>query len=136
MKNKSSRVLSMAHIIKKHSPEFTWRDCVAHAWYLERFKKALYEGVVEFTFCKKDGSVRDAKGTTNLVLIPSDKWPKGEEQSQRQRQSQCQTINYFDFDRNDWRSFQIWQFAANFRIWRLTEVTALPTVAKRAKKRK
>ena len=126
-----ARVLRMAHILHKHSPEFSWRDCVAHAWYLERFRKALNEGVVEFTFFKKDGSYRSAKGTTNLVLIPNDKWPKGEEQSQSQRQCQC--INYFDFDRNDWRSFQIWQFASNFRIWRLTEVTALPTVSKRTK---
>ena len=130
--------MHMAHIIKKHSPEFTWRDCVAHAWYLERFKKALYEGVVEFTFFKKDGSVRDAKGTTNLVLIPSDKWPKGagEMENGKLKMENYSSMAFFDFEKQDWRSFQIWQFAANFRIWRLTEVTGLPAVAKKANKKK
>ena len=118
--NKSSRVMHMAHIFARQgmnkSYALTW------AWHMETLRKGMRNGIVRFRFIKKDGSIRDAKGTTNLVLIPSDKWPKGEEQSQRQRQSQCQTINYFDLDRNDWRSFRITDFEDILEAYAITEV--------------
>jgi len=38
---------------------------------IERFKKALKEGVVSFAYEKRDGSIRNAKGTLNGKLIPA-----------------------------------------------------------------
>ena len=43
---------------------------------IQSLKKALYEGVVLFDFIKKDGTHRDARGTTCPDLIPTDNMPQ------------------------------------------------------------
>ena len=39
-------------------------------------KKALYEGIVNFEFIKKDGTLRHVRGTTCPDLVPADDTPK------------------------------------------------------------
>lgn len=60
-------------------------------------KHQLSEGLLNFAFIKKDGSVRVANGTTNLDLIPQEFHPKGTSKSSDK------VIAYFDTDKNSWR---------------------------------
>ncbi len=68
---------------------------------IHQFREQLRERVVHFIYRKKDGTSRDAYGTTCLENIPSECWPKGT--------AKCTMpefiVNYFDIQRNDWRSF-------------------------------
>ena len=42
----------------------------------QELRAKLETGVARFTFRKKDGSIRDALGTRNLLLIPKHEMPK------------------------------------------------------------
>jgi hypothetical protein len=44
---------------------------------LDEFSNMLHEGIVEFEFIKKDGTVRSAKGTLEPSLLPPPK-PAGD----------------------------------------------------------
>lgn len=68
---------------------------------MENFKKELKNRVVTFKYNKKDGSVREAKGTTNLELIPSECRPNPHS-SYTVNES---TTRYYDVEKNGWRSF-------------------------------
>jgi hypothetical protein len=61
-------------------------------------KNLLKEGVVEFSFIKKDGSRRDAIGTTNLSSIPAESHPQGV------RESSDKVVTFFDLEKREWRS--------------------------------
>lgn len=63
-------------------------------------KELLAGGPVEFTFKKKDGSLRKAKGTRLGSLIPSDKKPVGLESSPK-------VLAFFDLEADGWRSLQV-----------------------------
>ena len=117
MKTNNSRVMKMAHILYKNRPDFAWSDIVRHAWYFERFRSWLNAGVVTFSFWKKDGSIREAKGTTHPLLIPLDKRPKGE----KAVSSQYSAISFFDLDKQDWRSFSITNFIGFVTIYEIKE---------------
>ena len=85
----SSRALHMAHYLQAHADEQqplsgknkpqTWSERLKLAWFFVKFNDALKDGVVTFSFWKKDGSIREAKGTKHPLLIPTDKHPKGKE---------------------------------------------------------
>ena len=68
---------------------------------LAELKKKLHEGVVEFTYIKKDGSERKAKGTLNLEIIEElgGPIPTG------QITPPAYTTRYFDIEKEEWRSF-------------------------------
>ena len=68
---------------------------------LEELKKRLHEGIVEFTYIKKDGTERKAKGTLNLDTIEKlgGKLPTG------QINPPSWTTRYFDVEKEEWRSF-------------------------------
>ena len=68
---------------------------------LAELKKKLHEGVVEFTYIKKDGSERKAKGTLNLEIIENlgGPIPTG------QITPPAYTTRYFDIEKEEWRSF-------------------------------
>ncbi len=68
---------------------------------IDDFLKQLRERVVHFTYRKKDGTLRDAYGTTCLENIPSECWPKGTAKGKMPEY----IVNYFDIQRNDWRCF-------------------------------
>ena len=68
---------------------------------LEELKKKLHEGIVEFTYIKKDGTERKAKGTLNFETIEKlgGKLPTG------QITPPAYTTRYFDIEKEEWRSF-------------------------------
>ena len=117
MKSKSTRALYMAHIYKKHAPMISWADCMRYAWMLVRFRQMLQNGFVTFSFIKKDGTHRIATGTLYPHLIPVDKFPKS---SGDQRTPNFSVINYFDLDKQDWRSFRIDEFTGRYDVFQIT----------------
>lgn len=67
---------------------------------LERLKRLLKNGVVEFSYKKKDGSLRKAKGTLKDELLPET--DKGDE---RKRNLSKDCFYYFDLKKDDYRCF-------------------------------
>ena len=63
------------------------------------FKVLLKRGTLGFSFKKKDGSNRVAKGTLKIACIPSDKRPKGTGKPEKDH-----IVRYFDLDKKEWRS--------------------------------
>ena len=124
--NPNSRVLHMAHILMANRPDFAWSDMVRYAWYFHRFREALKAGVVTFSFFKEDGSIREAKGTLNVVLIPSEDLPKsGADNSslpaRRDSAEVYSAIPFYDIDKKAWRSFNICRFIGFVRCYKLEE---------------
>ena len=74
---------------------------------IQDLRKALNEGVVLFQFQKKDGTLRDARGTTCPDLIPSDNTPKGKRTPEQQAAFLRQTVAFYDIDKKAWRSMRI-----------------------------
>lgn len=70
-------------------------------------KAALNEGVVLFDFVKKDGTHRDARGTTCPDLIPTDNMPQNKRSSEQQAAFHRQTVAFYDIDKKAWRSMRI-----------------------------
>lgn len=68
---------------------------------LTEFDKMLREGVVEFEFVKKDGSVRQAKGTLLAEHLPA---PKADSDS-TSRKTNENVMVYFDMEKQAFRSF-------------------------------
>lgn len=66
------------------------------------FKEALRERVVNFKFNKKDGTVREAKGTTKPDLIPETQLSN---KTSRTYTPNPNVVKYFDTEKEGWRSF-------------------------------
>lgn len=81
------------------STEVTTRPFIPQA--VIELKEKLRNGIVYFTYKKKDGTMRTAKGTTMLDLIPEENHPKGVV-SNKPEDHVC----YWDLDREGWRSFK------------------------------
>lgn len=69
---------------------------------VQEIKEQLRSGIISFYYTKKDGSRREATGTTSMEEIQK---MDGYE-PQGIRSSNDNVINYFDVDRGDWRSFR------------------------------
>lgn len=67
---------------------------------LARLKKLLKNGVVEFSYKKKDGSVRKAKGTLKDELLP-----ETDRDDERKKNLSKECFYYFDLKRDDFRCF-------------------------------
>lgn len=68
---------------------------------IEDLKEKMRNGVVEFSYTKKDGSTRVAKGTLNFDIMGEKNQPKtGVEYDFND------TTRYFDVDSDGWRSFK------------------------------
>ena len=71
----------------------------------------LRNGFVRFEYGKADGTWREALGTLSPHLIPADKMPKTnlteEEMARQERRKLKGLINYYDLDKDEWRSFYI-----------------------------
>ncbi len=73
---------------------------------LETLKCLLSEGEVSFKFKKKDGSIREARGTTCSNLIPKEEPKEGEELKPKKKVVLSPNVTrYYDLDKNQWRSF-------------------------------
>lgn len=103
MNCKASLALHYAHALQKARPNFAWRYNLINAWDRVRFHEQLRNGVLRFTYIKKNGMARIAYGTLRPDLIPSDKQPKG----CLDYTPNYAAMPYYDLVRNEWRSFSI-----------------------------
>ena len=49
-----------------------WSDMLRRAWYFVRFREMLKTSIMTFTYIKKDGELREARGTLSELIIPRD----------------------------------------------------------------
>ena len=68
---------------------------------LKEFNEMLHNGIVEFQFIKKDGTLRQAKGT----LLPQYLPPKSDSGEGSSRKPSDNVCVYFDMEKNAFRSF-------------------------------
>ena len=68
---------------------------------IENLKSQMRNGVVEFSYTKKDGSERLAKGTLNFEIMGEENQPKAGVDYDSNT-----TTRYFDVNSNGWRSFK------------------------------
>jgi hypothetical protein len=68
---------------------------------VQDLRKELSNGITDFAFIKKDGSVRVAKGTTNLAFVPMEKHPKGT------GKASDKVLAYFDLEKDNWRCLSV-----------------------------
>lgn len=68
---------------------------------LEEFSKMLHEGIVDFEFIKKDGSVRQAKGTLVADYLPA---PTADSDGSTRKKNENVMV-YFDMEKKSFRSF-------------------------------
>ena len=115
--NDLSRVMKMAHILHNNRKDFRWSDIVRYAWYFHRFRGWLRDGVVQFSYIKRDRSIREAKGTLNDVLIPLEDKPQNEPTST----PNYAVMTYYDLDKKAWRAFRITDFLGYVTMWELKE---------------
>ena len=66
---------------------------------VEEMRNLLHTGIVNFEFIKKDGSVRQAKGTLLAEHLPA---PKADSKPHKKNDN---VVVYFDLDKNEFRSF-------------------------------
>ena len=67
---------------------------------LSRLKKLLKSGIVEFSYKKKDGSLRKAKGTLKDELLP-----ETDKDDERKKNLSKDCFYYYDLKRDDYRCF-------------------------------
>ena len=116
--NLSSRALKIAHILNKNKPGFKWSDVVRHGWYFVHLRGQMKKSVMIFSYFKKDGSIREARGTLSELIIPRDVVEK----IKGQNEPNFSVITYWDIDEHDWRCFRITAFIGFVSIFQIEEV--------------
>tara|TARA_R110000868_G_scaffold34853_5_gene125467 strand:- start:215 stop:454 length:240 start_codon:yes stop_codon:yes gene_type:complete len=71
--------------------------------FANELRATLESSVAKFTYRKKDGQVREAVGTRNLSLIPSEVRPRWEIQDPNLDKA----VVYYDFDESAFRSISV-----------------------------
>jgi hypothetical protein len=84
--------------VKQHN--MTMSDALKCAWANAKLHFMMRDGFVNFQYIKKDGSVRDAKGTTRLDILPNGAL-KGGMRTTDPKRFQV----YYDDEKKDWRCF-------------------------------
>lgn len=108
---KLRRLMFAANHIRKNNPVIlrgataTQSQALKYAWWFEAFRNKLATGVYRFSYVKTDGSIREARGTLCLDIIPEDKRPKNNEHV-----PSYDTFPYYDLEKAAWRSFRLDNF--------------------------
>lgn len=68
--------------------------------FAKELKQELRKREVKFSYWKKDGSVREARGTLNSEVYGKDNEPIGSGRPMPENQ-----VRYYDLDAQGWRSF-------------------------------
>ena len=92
------QVMSSAWELVK-SAGLTLSEALKKAWKAVKLKSKLLSGIVEFSFTKKDGSIRKAIGTLDLALF--------DYESKGSQKDNYKSVAYYDLDANGFRSFSI-----------------------------
>lgn len=73
---------------------------IIKAMMIDTLKAKLANGVAHFIFLKKDGTVREAWGTTQPNLAAAKTYGRGESREL------YKTTAYYDVEKGEWRSFR------------------------------
>lgn len=71
---------------------------------IKLIKESLSKGVITFTYTKKSGETRTAKGTTNISIIKSDP-DFGGFRGGENKVANAGYTSYFDMEKKAWRCF-------------------------------
>ena len=117
---KLKRLMSAANHLRKQNPvilrghAITPSQALKYAWWFESFRKKLSTGVWRFSYFKKDGSIRQARGTLDFSRIPEEHHPKSLSSAPDVRPENYDTFPYYDLyadgDCGGWRSFRLDNF--------------------------
>ena len=113
---KLRRLMRAANHLKKDNPvilrgaSINASQALKYAWWFEDFRTKLRTGVFRFSYFKKDGSIREAKGTLDLSRIPEEHHPKSLSGAPDVRPENYDTFAYYDLDAAGWRSFRLDNF--------------------------
>ena len=111
---KLKRLMKTANSLKKTHPvilrgeQLDASNALKYAWWFESFRNQLRTGVFRFSYFKLDGSIREARGTLNIELIPEDNMPKSG--MDPDAVALVTTFRYYDLDAHGWRSFRLDNF--------------------------
>lgn len=79
-------------------------------------RKALYNGIVEFSFRKKNGECRKATGTTSLDTIRDINDGFTDINGRGIRRSKVGCVAFFDVNKKEWRSYTEGTLIAVFKV--------------------
>ena len=105
--------MSAANHLRKQNPvilrgtPITSSQALKYAWWFEDVRTKLSTGVWRFSYFKKEGSIRQARGTLCMDLIPEEHHPKSLSSAPDVRPENYGTFNYYDLDAAGWRSFRL-----------------------------
>ena len=126
----SSRALKGAHILQKnavkimpnskHQVPQNWSQMLKLAWYFENLRERMKNGIVVFSYWKKNGEIREAIGTLCPLLIPEEDKPKCENEEMRKCEN-FSSFTYYDINKKAWRSFAVTHFIGFVTIYELKE---------------
>lgn len=111
---KLKRLMRAAHHLQNNDPailrgaSLDKSQALHYAWWFEDFRDDLRIGVWRFSYIKKDGSIREARGTLKPALIPENKMPRNGFETDNG--TPAGTFVYYDIDAEDWRSFRLDNF--------------------------
>ena len=120
------RVMHYAHIIY-NAGGCNWSEALQTAWDMHYLRRWLALGIAEFTYLKRDGTERTARGTNCPELIPPSKAPTGHQQLDIDaglQEPNYKSIAYYDLDKEAWRAFSIEKFGTLDRLQYLKAVEA------------
>ena len=113
---KLRRLMSAANLLRKQNPVILRGHAISpsqalkYAWWFEDFRKKLSTGVWRFSYFKKDGTIRQARGTLDFSRIPEEHHPKSLSSAPDVRPENYNTFPYYDLDAAGWRSFRLDNF--------------------------
>lgn len=113
---KLHRLMKEADNLKKNSPvilrgaQLDASNALKYAWWFEFFRDRLRTGVFRFSYFKKEGGIREARGTLDLSRIPAEHHPKPLSGAPDVRPENYETFVYYDLDAPGWRSFRLDNF--------------------------
>ena len=114
--NKLRRLMFSANYLRKTKPvilrgaSLDKGTALHYAWWFESFRDQLRSGIYRFSYFKKDGSIREARGTLDFDYIPEQHRPKSLSAASDESPKNHETFAYFDLDAQGWRSFRLDNF--------------------------
>lgn len=109
---KLRRLMRAAHAMQKNNPtilrsaQITQSQSLKYAWWFEGFRNQLQKGIYDFSYFKTDGTIREARGTLCLDLIPEQDHPKGDMSDGFACEPAPGVFTYYDLVAQGWRSFR------------------------------
>ena len=113
---KLRRLMFSANYLRKTKPvilrgaSLDKSTALHYAWWFESFRDQLRSGIYRFSYFKKDGHIREARGTLDFDYIPEEHRPQARNRGVYEECLNYSTMCYYDLDARGWRSFRLDNF--------------------------